>query len=150
MLAREHRAAFQLLHVVSRPRLDALRRWVRRPVDLPERLVEAAREEMQHSAGEARVVIGDVVTSIAKAAAGEDLLVLGARGVNPLKDVILGTTAERLLGSCRGPILVVRTPPQGGYRRVLAAVDLLPGSEAALRAAACLRRARRRRAGPGR
>ena len=138
LLAREHAAGLELLHVVSRPRLEALRQWVRRPVDLPERLVEAAREELQQAAGEARVVIGDVVTSIAKAAAGADLLVLGARGVNPLKDVILGTTAERLLGACRGSILVVRTPPQRGYRRVLAAVDLQPGSEAALRAALLL------------
>jgi nucleotide-binding universal stress UspA family protein len=93
---------------------------------------------MQQTAGEARVVIGDVVPAIAKAAAGADLLVLGARGVNPLRDVILGTTAERLLGSCGGPILVVRAAPQGGYRRVLAAVDLQPGCEAALRAALLL------------
>jgi len=77
MLARQHGAGLRLLHVVSRPRLDALRQWVRRPVDLPERLVEAARAEMQQTAGEARVVIGDVVASIAKAAAGADLLVLG-------------------------------------------------------------------------
>jgi nucleotide-binding universal stress UspA family protein len=84
MLARGHAAVLQLLHVVSRPRLDALRRWVRRPVDLPERLVEAARAEMQQqAAGEARVVVGDVVGSIAKAAAGADLLVLGARARRP-------------------------------------------------------------------
>ena len=138
ILAREHAAALQLLHVVSRPRLDALRRWVRRPAGLPERLVEAAHEKMQQGAGEGRVVIGDVVSSIARAAAGVDLLVLGARGVNPLKDVVLGTTAERLIGSCAGPILVVRTAPQGAYRRVLAAVDLEPGSEAALDAALLL------------
>jgi nucleotide-binding universal stress UspA family protein len=65
--------------------------------------------------------------------------VVGAHGLNPLRDRILGTTAERLVGRCPVPILVVREAPRAGYGRVLVALDLLPGSaefvEAALRLA---------------
>ena len=53
-----------------------------------------------------------------------------------LRDAILGTTAERLVARCECPILVVRRAPQEEYRKLLAAVDLLPGSENVLAIAA--------------
>jgi CPA2 family monovalent cation:H+ antiporter-2 len=64
-----------------------------------------------------------------------DLLVIGAHGTNPLKDMMLGTTAERLAGQCATPTLVVRVPPERPYSKVLVAVDLLPGSEEVMAAA---------------
>src|SRR5262249_29603878 len=84
------------------------------------------------------VVVGDVMQSILERAGTADLLAIGAHGTNPLKDLILGTTAERLAGRCTTPVLVVRVSPERPYSKVLVAVDLLPGSEQAMAAALAL------------
>ena len=132
-------AALQLLHVVSRPSLDALREWV--PPDRAERLVEDAGrllEEAAAAAGapaKARLAVGEVVEEILAACARASMLVVGARGLNPLRDAILGTTAERVAARCPVPMLVVRAAPRAEYRSVLVALDLLPGSVGLLRAA---------------
>jgi nucleotide-binding universal stress UspA family protein len=130
------------LHVVDRVALDAVRAWTRSPVDLAERLVDDARRllgECAASLGSAvspRVAVGDVQDEILSSCSGAGLLAVGAHGVNPLRDAILGTTAARLVGRCRTPILVVRQAPDADYRHALVAVDLLPGSEHALEWAA--------------
>jgi len=139
MLAGEHKATLEVLHVVSRESLDALRQWVKEPLEFPEQLVRAVREELEGCAADAsrqagvrietRVVVGEVTDSILEHASASDLLVIGAHGTNPLKDLMLGTTAERLAGRATPPILVVRRPPERAYARLLVAVDLLPGSE---------------------
>ena len=143
MLASRHGATLELLHVVSRPALDALREWV--PAGAAERLVDEARRALDETAAAAgapataRLALGDVLDEILAACARASLLVVGARGLNPLRDAILGTTAERLAGRCAAPILVVRATPRAEYRRVLVALDLEAGSaglvEAALRIA---------------
>ena len=96
-------------------------------------------EECAAAAGmpaSARLAIGDVLEKIRSSCEPGRILVVGAHGLNPLRDAILGTTAERLVGRCECPILVVRKQAQEAYRKVLAAVDLLPGSENALTTAA--------------
>jgi nucleotide-binding universal stress UspA family protein len=60
--------------------------------------------------------------------------VLGARGTSPLRDAILGTTAERMLGKCSRPMLIVKRRAAHRYEQVLVALDFSPASEAALRA----------------
>ena len=134
-LAARHAARLELVHVVDRAALDAVRAWARSPVDLAERLVDDARRllgECAASLGSAaapRVAVGDVQEEIVSSCAGAGLLVLGAHGVNPLRDAIVGTTAARLVGRCRTPVLVVRRPPEADYRNALVAVDFLSGSE---------------------
>jgi nucleotide-binding universal stress UspA family protein len=145
MLAKEHAAELNVLHVVSAASLEALRQWGPEPLDCPERLVAIVRHELEEIAAgtarqygvrsEARIVVGEVTDSILSAAAAADLVVLGAHGMNPLRDALLGTTAERMVSRTVRPILIVRTPPHEAYRNVLVAVDLLPGSEEALAAA---------------
>lgn len=145
MLAAQKEASIEVLHVVAHESLDALRQWVPDPLGFGERLVGALREELQRCAAGAakeagvrvdmQVAVGDVTQSILERAAAADLLVVGAHGTNPLKDLMLGTTAERLAGQCTTPMLVVRAAPERAYSKVLVAVDLLPGSEAAMGAA---------------
>jgi nucleotide-binding universal stress UspA family protein len=48
--------------------------------------------------------------------------------------MILGTTAERLLGRCRCPVIVARRPAHAAYRRAVVAVDFSAYSKAALEA----------------
>ena len=139
MLASRHGAALQLLHVVSGPSLDALREWA--PAGSAERLVEDAGRLLEQEAAaagapaKARLAVGDVLEELLAACAGASLVVLGAHGLNPLRDAILGTTAVRLVGRCTAPTLVVRGAPQGEYQRALVALDLLPGSAGLIEAA---------------
>jgi nucleotide-binding universal stress UspA family protein len=135
MLARRHGLELELLHVVSRSSLDAVREWVRLPTDFADRLVEDARQALEQAAGSAgtpasaRVAVGDVLDEIVSSCTRACLLAVGAHGLDRLRDAILGTTAERLVGRSEFPILVVRKPPRQEYRNVLVAVDLRPGAE---------------------
>ncbi len=60
------------------------------------------------------------------------LVVVGARGENTLLDLLLGSTASRLLRLRAGSTLVARNAEVEGYRRVLAAVDFSRASRAVL------------------
>jgi nucleotide-binding universal stress UspA family protein len=52
-----------------------------------------------------------------------DLVVVGARGAGSVRHFLLGSTAERLLRKSAHPMLVVKQPAHGPYRRVLVPVD---------------------------
>ena len=143
LLASEHRAELELLHVVSESSLDAMRAWVDSPV--VERLLEDVGRTVSEQAADisartsisarSRVTIGDVLSEIVSACERADLLVVGVRGMNSLRDAFLGTTAERALGKCRQPILVVKRPPSQSYARVLVPLDLTSNSERVLQLA---------------
>ena len=145
LLAAEHGARLELLHVVGKAPLDALRQAFRRKPAHVAGLVEDLRQTLARAGAalaqrtgasiEARVEIGAVQDTIVRECRRADLLVLGARGTNPLRDAILGTTAERLLGKCRRPVLVVKRPPEQAYARALVAMDFSPAAKGALRAA---------------
>jgi len=145
LLAAEHGARLELLHVVGKAPLDALRQAFRRKPAHVASLVEDLRQTLARAGAalaqrtgasiEARVEIGAVQDTIVRECRRADLLVLGARGTNPLRDAILGTTAERLLGKCRRPVLVVKRPPEQAYARALVAMDFSPAAKGALRAA---------------
>ena len=51
---------------------------------------------------------GDSAADLLLAHAGDDLLVVGSRGLSALATVLLGSTAETLAGRAAGPVLVVR------------------------------------------
>ena len=137
LLAERCGEPLELLHVVSRPSLEAVREWV--PAGTAERLVEDARHLLDRAAADVRakprLAVGEVLDEVLAACAGASLLVVGAHGLNPLRDAILGTTADRLAGRCPVPMLVVRSAPGGHYRNVLLALDLLPGSAGLVEAA---------------
>jgi nucleotide-binding universal stress UspA family protein len=144
MLASQHRAELELLHVVRRSSLDAVRERIRAPARVADRLVEDAGHALEQEAAElgpkasARVAVGDVVEEIGASCGEGRILAVGARGLSPLRDAILGTTAERLVGRCACPILVVRKDAGAAYRNVLIAADLLPGTEDVLAVAAAI------------
>jgi len=59
---------------------------------------------------------------------GAELVVLGAHGEHFFKDLLLGTTAEKVVRKGDRLVLVVKRPARGAYRRVLAAVDFSENS----------------------
>jgi nucleotide-binding universal stress UspA family protein len=76
-----------------------------------------------------RVVQGsapEVLDRLARAF-GADLLVVGRRGMSRIRDLIMGTTARRLLRFGRLPVLVVTRPPEK-YRTAVVGFDFSPES----------------------
>lgn len=145
-LAAEHGAKLELLHVISESFLQAFDELCRPPVCEGIRLIEnTARMLSDMSSKYARetgvvdaavsVKTGLVFEEILSASEQADMLVLGVRGWNPVRDILIGTTAERLLSQSTRPVLAVRNPAAGAYKRVIVPVDLTPYSAIALRTA---------------
>jgi len=131
-LAKEHDCAVHLLHVVDRLPIQAPRsRSPAFDVEKPlvrdaERALDSLAEDVAAAAGvvSARIVReGRVMDEIRAAASNADLVVLGPRGINPLRDLILGSTAERMARSIERPMLVAKQDPQISYDNVLVPVD---------------------------
>jgi len=72
------------------------------------------------------VKVGTPAVEIAKRAGTPkvELIVMGRGGGRALRDVFLGSTAERVIRHGQLPVLVVRLPPRGPYRRPALALDL--------------------------
>lgn len=80
---------------------------------------------------EPRLLTGDPAGELLRAASEFDLVVAGARGGELLLDFGLGRTSTRLVRRSERPTLIVKRPPQGPYRRIVAAVDFSAPSLAA-------------------
>ena len=126
LLARQNATELLLTHVVDD--------------DQPLRLIDVERREaaalldelastLRESDGiecQSHVAIGDAFEGIVRMAeeTGVDLLVLGPHRRQVLRDVFIGTTAERVLRTSRIPVLLANGVPAGAYRKVLIATDL--------------------------
>jgi nucleotide-binding universal stress UspA family protein len=137
LLARQNSAKLILTHVVDD--------------DRPQRLINVERLEaaallqdlaqtIRESDGidcESLVVLGDAFLGIVRGAEeiGADLLVLGPHRRQVLRDVFLGTTAERTVRTSRVPVLMANGVPAGSYRTVLIATDFSDASSTAAQAA---------------
>lgn len=146
MLAAQAGATLTLLHVVNRSFLAGLQDLFGSPAHAGQaltadalRMLDEQAAQLHHRAGvsgmptpQRKVALGSVHDELLAGSSGAALLVLGAHGDNPLRDLLIGSTAERLLRYAACPVLVVRRKPRGPYRRVLVPVDFSPASTAAL------------------
>ena len=86
--------------------------------ELAAALPRSAQVRVQVAHGSAAAEIG------AEAAASNvELVVMGRGSGRPLRDVFLGSTAERVIRNRHYPVLVVRIPARGGYKRPMIALD---------------------------
>lgn len=154
LLAREHGARLTLLNVVPESLWEAAVAPVANSIGVqaiaPGAIRQAAADRLQHRADQiatdeglacaAVVTTGRPAAEVARVAAeaGADLIVVGAHGEHPVRDLMLGTTAQKLLRMSPCPVLVVKRAPPFAYRTVLAPTDFSPPSRAALEAAAAL------------
>lgn len=128
LLAREHGATFRLLHVVAPRRFAAA--TLRRPERDLRLVLERAgatlatlssRIAQSHGVSAAcNVRAGDTLEVILEEAQHADLVVLAAKGTNPLRDFVLRTPTERLLRMLRRPVLIVKRPAIAPYAAPLA------------------------------
>lgn len=148
LIAKESRANLDLMHVATLAPLERIRLGVvRAHADLEQRVFDVANDELQQTG--AAILERHGISSSVQVASGPlfqeltthadalpaDLVVLGARGTTPVRRLLLGSTAERLVGKVRCPVLVVKKQPQEKYRSVLVAVDFSAASLSALLAA---------------
>lgn len=134
LLARQFGAGIELVHVIDD--------------DQPSRIVDSERSEAesllyQMAATlrdvdgvecETRIVLAAPFAGIVRAVqeTSPDLLIIGPHRRQVLRDVFVGTTAERTIRSVACPVLMVNAPPARNYRRILQTTDLSDGSHNAL------------------
>ena len=136
-IAQEIDAEITLVHVIDNDRPKRL-------VDAAEREASAMLDEATRSLPERygivprhRIAYGMAHTGLLETArhVDPDLMVIGPHRRRPLRDVFVGTTAERTIRDSPCPVLMACTPPDGPYRNVLAAVDFSETSRSAVVAA---------------
>ena len=146
-LAADRNSSITLLHVVEPVKRRSVRRLPAQQTLLRARVTNA-RKELARYAGEIaakarlpvdiRIEIGEKVSSITHACKEADVLFLGGTNMSGLAAALRMSTAERLIGKCGIPIMVVNGPYQGGYARALVPVDGTYHSVAAVSTAARL------------
>lgn len=140
MLARRFRAEVVLLHVVDADQPAALVEAEQRQADALLRAGVAAMPECRGLNPEILVRAGVPFQAVVQAAQERavDLVVVGAHRKAVLRDVFVGTTAERIIRTGRHPVLMVNREPAAPYRRAVLASDTSEASARAVQAAAAL------------
>ena len=136
LLAAELGARLSLQHVVNAGALDTLRHLLDADSSgLQEKLLEEVRGEVEALAAEMHkrhgvtpelhLAVGGVLGEIVghAEAIDADLLVMGARGAGFMRELLIGSTTERVLRKSVRPMLVVKQIAHEPYRRVLVPVD---------------------------
>jgi nucleotide-binding universal stress UspA family protein len=132
LIAREQGAPLRVLHVARE----------KSQMTEAHRTLESAGKQVQSRLGidfDSEILQGDLLAQVVTAARSAGLLVMGPRRSNPLRELVTGTQAERLIRLCRIPTLVVKRPATPGrnaafgiasepgrYGRVLVSADLRP------------------------
>ncbi len=136
-LVRQFDCPWFILHVVDedQPQLrielevEQVRRYLNEQLDFYSKLAGRAPQIW--------VEVGDPARHIADCTrwADVDLLVVGSHRKNPLRDIFVGTTLERLVRTSHVPILLVNRAAEFDYLAPLLAIDCSPASAQAARAA---------------
>lgn len=143
-LARAHGATLHLLHVIDSTRLAELRALLPGGAEAQQHVLEEARRALRETAvalgaeGGQRIAAASPTKAIFEASLRHDLLVLGAHGSQPVREALLGSTANRILLKSQRPILVVKRPPEGPYRKVVVPCEYAPPARRALELALVL------------
>lgn len=143
-LAHETETPLTLMHVLPGGALEQLREWLGAGHPLEQQLHEEADRHLGALAAELQthgpatvspvLSTGSPLVEIGRQCEDQDvsLLVVGARGSGFLRQLVLGSTSERLLRRTRRPMLIVRHRPHDAYRHVLVALDFSPWSAHAI------------------
>jgi nucleotide-binding universal stress UspA family protein len=136
LMARLFNASLTVTHAIDddQPK-RAIRAKQQAAKDLLDELLHSLRE-VDGLTCERRVVMGDPFLGITQAAQEEnaDIIIIGPHRRQILKDVFIGTTAERTIRASDRPVLMANGVPVGSYRHILLAVDLSDASGEAVRA----------------
>ena len=140
LLARQFGATITLIHIVDD---DQPRRIVDAEHDEAAKLLHQTAATLGQVDGvscETKVILASPFAGIIRAVeeSASDLLVIGPHRRQMLKDVFIGTTAERTIRLVDCPVLMVSALPAGKYQHVMQTTDLSDGSREALQRVAVL------------
>lgn len=148
LLATEHQAALEVLHVITPASVDALCDFLpdsRRVVE--EKLVNSHSAQLYDLIDriepeppitiQPRVKVAEVVAGIIESAesCNADLIVLGSHGEHLANELFVGTTAENVLARGTRPVLMVKQKADAAYGKVGVPVDLTERSATTLQKA---------------
>jgi nucleotide-binding universal stress UspA family protein len=134
-LAEQHGAALTILHVLTATAGDKDRhRQVALQAEKELRRKVAKLDPHQTKSISVQVATGTPFVEIIRRAREEsvDIVLVGAHGAQFIRDLLFGTTAEKIVRKGDRPVLIVKRPARGPYRRVLATTDFSDPSRQAL------------------
>ena len=136
-LARDFQAELVLLSVIDDDQPLRLVESERREVGALLAELSGAMNELWGLSPRLRLEVGDAFDTIIQVAEAEcaDLVVMGQHRKRLLRDVVVGTTIERVMRLGQRPVLMVNAPSERPYQRVLATLDMSDPSAHALRTA---------------
>ena len=140
LIARSSGARITLAHVVDD---DQPRRVVEAEQSIAQSILSELAGTVRQIDGldcDTRLLAGDPFQAIAEEIrqADPDLVVIGPHRRQALRDVFVGTTAERTVRHSTRPVLMANGVPAAPYRHALVAVDASAGAAEALRRATVL------------
>ncbi|MDD5240600.1 MAG: universal stress protein [Sulfuricella sp.] len=148
LLATEHQAALDVLHVITPASVDALCNFLPDPRHaVEEKLANSLSAQLYHIIDRVKperpitirphVRIAEVEAGIIEAAesCGADLIVLGSHGEHFAHELFVGTTAENVLARGTWPVLVAREIAVAPYGKIGVPVDFSEQSAIAFRKA---------------
>ncbi|PVB62782.1 universal stress protein [Labrenzia sp. 011] len=140
LLARQFAATIALVHVIDDDQPLRITETERGEAETLLRQTAATLRDVDAVECHTRVVLASPFAGIVQAVAeiAPDLLVIGPHRRHVLRDVFVGTTAERTIRSVHCPVLMVNAPPAGTYRHILQTTDLSEGSADSLKRFAAL------------
>lgn len=140
MLARLLNADLSLLHVVTPS--DSERLSKQQLSEATERLTSRSRAPLWRYGPTPNILVraGNIARIVVQTASetDADLIVLGANRKRGVRDVIVGTLAQRVLRDCGRPALVVQRKVYGAYRNTLLALDTSASAAAIVKASEVL------------
>lgn len=138
-------ARLTLAHGVNGSMLDNLRRLLKGEAeDMEASMLAQAQTTLNELAtglksrfgvdAETILLQGTILDTLLELAEAKDagLLVLGIRGAHFVREILIGSTTERLLRRTRRPLLAVKQRASLPYRRILAPVDFSAHAAAAV------------------
>jgi nucleotide-binding universal stress UspA family protein len=134
-LAEEHRGTLTILHILTRQAgYETRTQQIASKIEKDLRRKVEALAAKKSSVASVRALPGTPFVEIIRQGREEaaDLILVGAHGENFIKDLLLGTTAEKIVRKGDRSVLVVKQAAQHSYRRVLVAVDFSDNSRNAL------------------
>ena len=133
-----------VVHVIGSLALESLHLLTQPPEQTERRLIDSAKEQIAKLAHELAekhhipvtpvIEIGRAHSEIVRHAEAIDagLVVLGAHGGSLVRELFLGSTAEKVLRKLSRPVLIVKREPQAPYQRILVPVDFSEPSRRAM------------------
>ena len=142
MLAKQVGAQLDLVHVLEKSALDELQQLYGQDYEVIQNNIRSqTRKELSRLTSQLTktlgknvgryLIEGEVLESILAQmkTLNANILVLGERGVGGfVRQLLLGTTTERLMRLSLCPVLIVKRPPREAYQSVIVPVDFSPWS----------------------